>query len=68
MQLVGNIGKVHRLIYFFAGLAAVSYAWIAHDLLSKPGIFALLILGGLLLLECPGRTLSDLCRVPGEHQ
>jgi hypothetical protein len=49
MQLAGNIGKAHRLIYFFTGLAAVAYAWIAHDLLSKPEIFALLILGGLLL-------------------
>jgi drug/metabolite transporter superfamily protein YnfA len=49
MQLVGNMGRVHRLIYFFAGLAAIAGAWIAHDLLSKPEIFALLILGALLL-------------------
>ena len=49
MQLAGNIGNVHRLIYFFAGLAAIAYGWIAHNLLSKPEVFALVTLGALLL-------------------
>ncbi len=49
MQLVTNIGRVQRLIYFFAGLTATAGAWIAHDVLSKPEFFGLLAVGVLLL-------------------
>ncbi len=49
MQLVGNIGKVHRLIYFVLGLAAIASAWIAHDLMNNFEVIGLLILGAVLL-------------------
>ena len=49
MQLMGDIGRPLRVVYFVLGIVLIVGAWVAHDVISKFQIAVLLLAGAFLL-------------------